>query len=583
MTAAATPVTSAGRWLPIGELLDLDDQRGAPCWGTFNRVAEARKRYCGLTLVPLEQARPCAGCGSRSTTLVGDMPLHLTCPDPDPEAAAAVRAAARAEAADAVGPAADPPPRRDAGGGAGGQAETPELLAAVLAEDGLWLPGADAPVAAGWPQDAGQAYELAARHRVRQLWIHPGAHARLGLPAAHGPNPQAPEQHPWAQPPGYACDPPGLAAWMQVAPAGGGRRRAVVLPRFEHRASWLDAPSGQVLLGAVTALAGALPAGCNYYYSPNVTAATVINHHHRGGLAPASMPQPAADRVVTHVASWSRTLMDEEAGRAWLHRYDTNGAQLATWNVKLGVGDPVHVTAPEWTPRKSKYVAGYWLISVADGWRPDPRLPDLLIPWRRAGQPQIWVPTPFLELLADDLAAPVTIAEAWLWPQSSAWLETAGHSFRDARAALGAQADGCGKCAWCIALRTVKDCYTSQIGNFARRPGEQAGEQAAPASDPLRRPDVTDHIIPKALANDYRRLARVGKATGRWPVAIFNDAVYYASDIEDARDAAPPGIVIGAGLGQYSVETTVPLDVVAADLGERGFHRAVERYLKGRR
>lgn len=587
MTTTHAPAPATGKWLPVAALLDLDDEQGAPCWGAFNRVAEARKRYCGVTFVTLAEALPCLGCGGSSTVRVGDLPLHLACPDPSPEAAAAARAAAPAPPAAASGPA--PRLQQAAAVSRSEPAESPEYLAAVLAEDGLWLPGADAPAPAEWPRDAGQAYELAARHRVRQLWIHPGAHTRLGLPGEHGPNPQAPEQHPWAQPDGYTCDPPGLAAWMQIAPADGGRRRALVLPRFEHRASWRDSPSGQVLLGAVTALAGALPAGCNYYYSPNLTAAAVIHHHHRGGLPRASMPPPAADRVVRHVARWSRTLMDEEDGRALLHRYDTNGAQLATWNVKLGVGDPVHVTAPQWTPRRSKYVAGYWLISVADDWRPDPRLPDLRIPWRDAGQSQIWVPTPFLELLADDLTAPVAIAEAWLWPQSSAWLEAAGHSFRDARAALGGQADDCGKCAWCIALHAIKNCYTSQIGNFARRPGdgrdpgEAPGEQADTASDPLRRPDVTDHIISKALANDYRRQARIGKATGRWPVAIFNDAVYYASDIQDGRQAAPPGMVIGTGLGQYSIEATVPLNVVSAELSERGFHRAVERYLRGPR
>jgi hypothetical protein len=464
--------------------------------------------------------------------------------------------------------------------------EPPPVLAAVLAADGLWLPGASTPVTAGWPQDAGQAYVLAGRHGVRQLWIHPGAHDALGLPAGHGPNPQAPEEHPWAQPAGYTCDPPGLAAWMQVAPDGGGRRRAVVLAGYENRAAWQDAPDGRVLLNAVTALAGAMPKACNYYYSPNATAAAVISHHARGGLPAATMPPPALDRAVTHVASWSRTLMDEEAECQWLHRYDTNGAQLATWGVKLGIGDPEHVENPRWVPKKSKYTAGYWLVSIDGDWHPDLRLPDLLAPWRRAGQPQIWVTTPFLELLADDLAAPVSITEAWLWPQSSAWLEAAGHSFRDARAALGARADGCGHCEWCIALRVVKDCYTSAIGRFARRrPGEDDDPAAAAAAtaDPLQREDANDHIIDKALANDYRRQLRTGGATGRWPVAIFNDAVYYASDIPDGKQAIPKSMTLGTALGQYSHETTVPLDAVAGELGGRGFHRAVERYLRGAR
>jgi hypothetical protein len=603
---AAPPGAAAQRWLPIGELLDLDDSHGGPCLRAFNRVATARKLYCGLEEVPLARALPCAGCGRLSVQLVGGIPLHLTCPDPAPGWPPSSGPHLEEDQAPGEGAEAGTGPARhetETGPGAAEGTVTvtqaPEILVAVLAADGLWLPGAGTPIAVAWPRDAGEAYRLAARYRVRQLWIHPGAHEALGLPGRHGPNPQAPEEHPWAQPDGYACDPPGLAAWMQVAPVGGGRRRAVVLAGYENRASWQDAPDGRVLLAAVTAFAEAMPGACNYYYSPNVTAAAVIRHHHRGGLEPARLPPPAVDRVVTHVASWSRTLLDEESECRWLHRYDVHGAQLATWNVKLGVGDPVHDSAPQWVPRKSKYTAGYWLVSLPAGWRPDGRLPNLLRPWERAGEERIWVPTPFLELLINDLTAPVTLHEAWTWPVSSAWLEASGRSFRDARAALDAQADGCGKCAPCIALRVVKDIYTSAIGRFARRrnaPDDEDDSQPGggkpqrkvigglvAADDPLQREDVNDHIISKSLCNDYRRQARIGAATNRWPVAIFNDAVYYASDDPDGPGAIPAGMVIGHGLGQYSHEATALLTAVAGELGERGFHRAVERHLRGNR
>lgn len=599
-----------GRFLPIGQLLDLDDLHGGPCLRTFHRVAAARATYCGTRELPLDQAQPCAGCGRSTITLVGEIPLHLTCPDPLPGwvpaqiPAPAAAAAAGAEPGEPDPGDNEPVPERDAededaavtatglAGGAG-------HLAAVLAADGLWLPGAAAAAAVGWPRDAGEAWQLAERHGIRQLWIHPSAHEALGLPGAHGANPQAPEEHPWAQPAGYTCDPPGLAAWMHVAPAGGGRRRAVVLAGYETRAAWQDAPTGQVLLGAVTALAEALPPGCSYYYSPNATASAVIAHHARGKVPAVVMPPPAADRAVIHVASWSRALTDDEDGLAWLHRYDTNGAQLATWGVRLGIGAPVHDSNPAWVRGKSKRTAGYWLVSLAEGWRPDMRLPDLVKPWRRARQEQIWVPAPFLELLADDLNAPVTVHESWTWPQSSARLEAAGHSFRDARATLGAQADGCGRCPPCIALRVVKDCYTSAIGYFARRvqvtgPGDSpAPSQGLPSAvraadstvtgPALWDPYANDAIIAKALANDYRRQQRTGEATGRWPVAIFNDAAYYASNDTDGPRDIPRTMTLGPGLGQYSYEATVVLAAVAGELGSDRFHRAVERHLRGPR
>ena len=209
-------------------------------------------------------------------------------------------------------------------------------------------------------------------------------------------------------------------------------------------------------------------------------------------------------------------------------------------------------------------------------------------PWRGAGQSRIWVPTPFLELLADDLTAPVAIAEAWLWPQSSAWLEAAGHSFRDARAALGGR-QRLRQCARCIALHAIKNCYTSQIGNFARRPAT-AGIPATGArrasrtpATRLRRPRRQRPHHLKALANDYRRLARIGKATGRWPVAIFNDAVYYASDIQDGRQAEPARHGPRHRARPVQPRGHRAARRVSAELGERGFHRAVERYLRGPR
>jgi hypothetical protein len=290
------------------------------------------------------------------------------------------------------------------------------------------------------------------------------------------------------------------------------------------------------------------------------------------------MPPPAAERKITHVARWSRVLTDTEAGCLWLHRYDVHGAQLAVWNVKLGQGQAVHMTEPEWTA-ESKKTAGYWLTALPEDWRPDPRLPDLLIPWQRAGEPYVWLPTPFLELLAGDLQAPVTVAEAWVWPQSSAWLEASGKSLKAARTSLGARAAASEACD--IGSQIVKVMYSSQVGNFAARAASEADEAGKPArADELARPDANDMIISKALVNDYRRFRKIAAASGRWPVATFNDAVYYVSDIPDPRAAAPAGMVIGDDLGQYSHEATVALPDFARLLGERSFHAAVERSLR---
>jgi hypothetical protein len=546
----------------FGSLLEMAARDGSLDF----HPARLHRRYCHVAYVPASQAQQCAGCQSPASVLVDGRPLHLACVEPDPATPGAPgHAAARPAEVRRARPVAVTGHR--------------DRLAGVLAADGLWLPEASEPQPAGWPRNSGEAYDLAAQHGLRQLWVHPTAVELLGLPARHGPNPQAPEEHPWARARGHVCDPPGLAAWMQVSPADGSKRRAVVLPSYENRAPWREASTGPVLLEAVLELADALPPGCNYYYSPNVTAAAVIRHHHtRGKLAAVEMPPPAADRRITHVARWSRTLMDEEAGCRWLHRYDVHGAQLAVWNVKLGLGPAAHVTEPQWTA-ESKKTAGYWLTAVPPDWRPDPRLPDLLLPWQRTGESWAWLTTPSLELLANDLRAPVTIAEAWLWPRSSAWLEASGKAFKTARTSLGRGAAR--NEARDLAAAVVKILYSSQIGNFAARvrTADEEDDGAQAPADELARPDANDMIISKALANDYRRMSRIGGMSGRWPVATFNDAHYYASDDPNPRTAAPQGMTLGDDLGQYSHEATIALPDFAQLLGERSFHAAVKRHL----
>jgi hypothetical protein len=533
---------AAFRTLPeLRELADRDriaaDQR-AP--------EQLRLRYCAIRYAPsLADPRPCTSCGQPCSVAVDGVILHLHCPDPPARAAA------------------QPQP-------APGQAQdrTGDQLAGVLAADGLWLEGASAPVPVAWPASAGEAYKLAEQHGIRQLWIHPSAHEPLGLPAEHGGNPQAPQEHPWFTGSGYSCDPPGAAAWVQVQPDGEARRRAVVFPGYETRAPWAAATTGGVLLAAIGEIAAALPQGCSYYYSPNVTSAAVIRHHTAGKLTVTEMPPPATGRV-QHIRRWSRPLTEAEAGAKWLHRYDTRGQQLAVWGVRLGLGAAEQVHVPVWT-RDSRRTAGYWLTHLPPGWEPDPRLPDLLIPWRRAGADAAWLPTPYLELL-DDLGAPLAIEEAWIWPTSSAWLEASGKTFRQARAAFVARDDEPAR----VAGGVIRAMYTSRIGAFSPHAPGKITE--------LVRPDVTDQIVAKGFCNDYRRAMKIGKVSGRWPVAIYADAIYYAADDPDpVGGGKPDGLELGLGLGQYSWEESVPVAAVADRLGEAGFLAAVERYLRDR-
>ena len=69
-----------GQLILYPALLDLADRDRER-----NRSAAAlRRRYCTVDQVEVSAAQPCAGCGGTCTTLVGGIPLHLTCPDPPP-------------------------------------------------------------------------------------------------------------------------------------------------------------------------------------------------------------------------------------------------------------------------------------------------------------------------------------------------------------------------------------------------------------------------------------------------------------------------------------------------------------------
>lgn len=538
---------------------------------------------------PAAFAPACLTCGEPTDPALG---FHPGCVDPTPDPAS-VEPAQKAPETAARAPAS--PPESDRGRTLQAVPDAPtdppraaqlapratgQRHAVVLARDGLWFPDAPDPVAVDLPASIAAAHALAAAYDARQLWVHPSVHELLGLPAEKTTgNPQAPEPHPWMTAPGYRVDPDGLAAWVHVdPPEEAGPRRAVVLCGYETRAPWRTASTGSALLAAVLEVESTL--GESYYYSPNETTKALIRKKTSRGkttLAPVDMPPPAATRAVRHLYRWSRPLLDEEEGTEWVHRYDVRQQQLATWGQKFGIGAAEHVADPAWTDA-TRRLPGYWLTEVCDGWRPDPRLPDLLDPWERTDEATAWLPTPTVELLLE-LGAPLRFTEAWLWRQARAWLQTTKKTLTQALTGLDTRVQVEPDESTRIALKVVKTMYTAQVGNFA--PRERTGRTVRP--DPLVRPDVRDLIIARAQANDYRRMRKIADRSGRYPIAIYADAVYYASDNPSGASGAPAGLEVGSGQGQYAHEVTVPMYAVREELGERTFIAAVEEWIEGKR
>lgn len=248
-------------------------------------------------------------------------------------------------------------------------------------------------------------------------------------------------------------------------------------------------------------------------------------------------PIPPAQMNVEADISWCRAPSTEEQDHLFVHAYDRSGSYLAgVSGLELGVGDPVH--HPEGCPFTAK-IPGYWLIEIPEAG--DWRMPNPLDPrGANAGRTR-WVTTPGLEFAVEQGYGP-TIIEAYTWPEHARILDPWYERIRDARTALDvndvdAQA----------ARNQVKSIYAPTIGMLGSQMHMQGRKGYAP--------DRRHQIIAKARTNILRRVAQIGRDSGRWPVAIIADTIIYTSTEQDPVKAWPgTPAQLGRALGRYKVE-----------------------------
>lgn len=255
-------------------------------------------------------------------------------------------------------------------------------------------------------------------------------------------------------------------------------------------------------------------------------------------------PVPPAMMIVEEDLDWSRPPTAEEAQQQWCHGYDRGGSYLGgIAGLKLGLGAPVH--HPEGT-RFVKELPGYWRVPIPDqpsDWR-HPALMDYT--GARHGRTR-WVSTPTLQLAIEN-DVDVEILEAYTWPTNSRVLDSWYARMRDARQHLDIPDDGDAL----TAREQVKEVYTKTIGML--------GSHTFMKGKPGYRPDWRHLIQGKSNANLLRRVIGIGKATGRWPVAIKKDTLVYTSDDPNPVTAWPGGQdTYGRGLGKYKAEGSCPL------------------------
>lgn len=580
---------------------ELDRVAGQDGLLPFFDLAQLRDLYIATRTMPA--AHPCASCGQPTTSLVGDIVLHLACPDPhaadapagDTQQPAADHAGSETPAAPAE-PAAKPPAKTAGGGGTPQQAKQkrpdPELAgnrwrapAAVIDVAGIFLPDgevlrlpenmAHAGMLADWPKrlQLGWGGAKLPPH-TGQLWLTRAFCEQVaGLPI---PEPgcrgsklkellTAAAAHPWitgASEAGWKISEASqtrLGHRMRVWHPDDNKAGAqlVFLPYISGDVALLDGnPSPSALAHRLAQYAqhvgvpynrSAAYAGHELIRRLDVNRAIVLTAP--GEPAPVKSP-------VSGIVSFQRAVAPEESKLRFLHTFDATAAWLAaTQRTKLGVGSPVH-----------REDGGVFDPKIPGLWRVTPPEWDLRLlqdPFRavRADDGTIWLWTPMITFANDVLGAGLEPVEAWVWEQRTQYLDKFAARLDGARQALAGPAP-----TWkpedadqAAVLAAIKDTYSSAITLFGS--AQIAGDkQVGRPADLLYRPDWAGMILATAGARLYRKILTAAEQTGRYPVAIDRDNLAYLSDDPDPVTACPAGLVpakpgqdraaIGNGLGQ---------------------------------
>lgn len=257
---------------------------------------------------------------------------------------------------------------------------------------------------------------------------------------------------------------------------------------------------------------------------------------------------------------WCRVPDEVEAGHGFVHAYDRSGSYLAAAaSLDVGVGAPTH------HPDGAEFTGepGYWSLVIPDN--PNPSAPHLLDPTGRHVGTSRWVSTPALALAAEQGWVIPTITEAYTWPNKSRVFDSWCKRLGAARTVLDTDnADAQ------AARDQIKLTYAATIGLMGSHP---AAERTGYA------PERRHAVIAKARANIMRRITQIGADCGRWPVAVFTDAIIFTSPHADPVQAWPGREGdLGRGLGKYKVAASAPLAEHVAHLSG-GAYRGMDALL----
>lgn len=398
-----------------------------------------------------------------------------------------------------------------------------------------------------------------ASHGFGQIWIHRSALAGLGLPQAlTGTTPRdlarVGREHPFTAPGRFRFHPAGLSYWIK-ARDGDGHRVDFGIPAYDGSSPFNACRDARELRAAATLFASHL--GIPFADTPGSTGAALLRAVHSGPgarrLEPSGdPPEPATRPVTERDFSWWRPPDLDERTAAELHAYDVNGNYLAACSsIELGLGAWEELGDGRTSIAVNPRIPGYWLCRLLPPG--DPRLPDPLDPAGRARDRDRWLATPTAEL-AVELGRVQSVLHAVIWPERSRVLAPWYERIRDARTSLAAAAVTIGERGELradsetrpalVALRAVKDAANLTIGQLAAH--------FRSVGDELYRPDWRHAVIARARANLYRHLAAAAHRTGRRPVAVDHDTVWFAGP-------ADPPVPLDSRLGRFKYVGSVSM------------------------
>lgn len=427
-------------------------------------------------------------------------------------------------------------------------------------------------------RSAGDIAELALAAGIAQVWLHPSAHAELGLPE------QLPPQqgsltaregfpHPFvtdAQQ-GATIYPAGLSHWLVYRPHGNRAARLdIAIPAYDHASGLHDAPDGPAIVAAVRRYNELLRIA--YRWSPGTAGADLLRATHQGPnstrLERAGEPVPPALNGATETDfRWSRPPDLEERGRRWAYAFDANGLYLAACSsLELGFGEAEHY-APKRGGGEIVFPdlasPGYWRVRItpAPAGELDPFAP---LPHDEIGEPR-WYAAPSVAL-AVELGRLESVLEGYLFPRRHRFLSPWYGRLREARTAL---VENRQRVENGLALGLVKRTYTLTIGNLAGHFHE--------GGEPLHRPDWRHAIIATARANLYRRIRKLNLR----PLAVDVDSLVLASDAP-RPELVDPALPLGDALGQFTYEGRAPMADVIDAAGQHDGAGAIREVIRGR-